>query len=180
MTSSVTKESESKYEKLLSEYQASSKLSYEQKLLAETETIKKDYETKLSKITETSKTTVISKDGTTTITENTKTKEDKTSKSSETADTKKTDSSTKIDTADSEKYKQEKVTETVKEIVKITPPRSFRAYGIAEIDDVTGEKVLTYGAGIMYDIGPINVGTLGTYAPTTTKKGVGITLGISF
>lgn len=180
MRGSVTKELETKYERLYSEYQSSTKLSFETKLAEEVASVKSDYETKLNKITETTKTTVISKDGTTTITENTKTKEDRTSKSSESSESKRSDVTTKVDTSDDRSSKQEKVTETVKEIVKITSPRSFRAYGLVEINDIANEKFLVYGAGIMYDIGPVNVGTLGTYSPLTHEKSAGITLGVSF
>lgn len=179
MTTSTIKEAETKYKKTLAESIVSIDREYNQYLSEQTEQIKKDYDLRIKKLTQTSKVTVINKDGTTTITEKTKTKEDQNSKSSEVINSNKTDKKTELATTESAKSTLNTETKTSKETIKTTSTAQWRLYSIIEIVDFTGERVVGYGAGIMYDIGPFNVGTLGIYAPSNTNKSIGLTLGIT-
>jgi len=177
---SVTKELDTKYHEQLAQFEQTSKQEYEQKLAVETEKTKMDYEAKISKITDSKKTTVIDKDGNTTITEETKTKENTEEKETKTDDKTSNKTDTKDVVSNDTKTETKDISKETKEITKITPPPAIRIYAMMLLDDVVHQRDPMYGSGAMYDLGFLNVGTVGLFSPTTSKTSVGFTLGISF
>jgi hypothetical protein len=174
--SEVTKE----YEKKLVEQEHTLKSQF----AAEKEQIVHEFSAKIrsmeEKLVNTEKETVFNKDGTITIKEKTKVKT-KTKKTSNIAD-KKSETKEKIETKTEETKKETVVQEKSKEkVVKsITSPPTWRVYGTALMAKLSQPKNLSYGAGVMYDLGPYNIGAYGLHLTETKQPALGITAGVSF
>lgn len=168
MRQTVEKEASVKYEEKLKQTTEELQTKYAEQLKQETEQIRQRFEQTVDR------TTTKKPDGTTIVTEHTKTKEsssqDKTSKE-KTAE--KTVDSSKS-TTDSSK------SETSRSSTITTPPPSWRAYAATAVTAPMSDRRVSYGAGGMYDFGPLNAGGFGLYSPQANETTLGITLGISF
>ena len=71
-----------------------------------------------------------------------------------------------------------------KSVTKTTPPPSWRVYTSTAVSSSGKKHQLSYGAGFMGDIGPLNVGAFGLIRPEDnvlpTEQTFGLTFGVSF
>lgn len=177
--SSITKEIETQYQQRLSEQEQVVQNAYEQRLLIATIAIKSEYDSKIAKNIETTKVTVTNKDGSSVVTEKTKTQENSQSIVSTNTDIKTDSSSTASASSATSNSKSSEVTQSKKEISKTTSSPSVRLYGTVLIDYGHPKQDNLFGFGTSYDFGVINVGTIGLYRPSDSKGYMGITLGVN-
>jgi len=161
-------------DKLLEKQKTELTSQFEERLKEVNELHTKELVEQKSKFTDTTKTTVINKDGTTTVTEHTTVKEKSKVKERVVV---------KVEVKEVEKIvvKTEiQIKEVIKEVTKITPPPSWRAYGVGAVVSPGDRNTMGYGAGGSYDFGPLNVGGFGVYTPNASDKVLGLTVGITF
>lgn len=180
MRSSVEKEAESKYEAQLHEETSRIETEWKQKLVDETASLRKQLQEVTTKNVVTDKKTTTKPDGTTIVEEHTKISEKNKKNETVAEDKKKTEQTNEGSNKQEQTKKDEKVTETVKTVEKIIPPPSWRVYGVAALSRPTDDRKASYGAGTMYDLGPVNVGGFGLYSPEGKDTTIGLTVGISF
>jgi hypothetical protein len=178
MRSATKQEVEKEYELRYSEKLTKLELSLKEEFNKTTEFIRKSVEEASTKIATIEEKITVKPDGTHII---------ERKKSSKEIAKKKT--STQKDKTASNGNKEEKKTETSKdtvkeekskEIVKTIPPKSWRVYGAYALDNVGAGSYTQYGAGAMYDLGPVNVGGFSLYQPDDATVNVGFTMGVSF
>jgi hypothetical protein len=180
MRSAVEKEAEQRYSEQYKESVARSEVAYAQRLRDETESLRKQLDLATSKVVETDKTTVTKKDGTVEVREHTKVAEE-TKKKETVSDYKKTVEVTKEVESKKETDKKEgKVEETTKVVEKVVPPPSWRVYAAAAVQSPLAKRESAYGAGGMYDFGPVSGGVFGLRGAASGDVTLGLTLGISF
>jgi len=180
MRSSVEKETDIKYSEQYQQLVVKSELDYKQKLKEETESIRKQLELITSKVTEIDRTTTTKPDGTVIVNEHKKIDSDTKQTIVVTDDKKSSEVSSETKVSKESDVKKGKVDETVKTVETITPPPSWRVYASTSIRDPLGARKIEYGAGGMYDLGPINCGVFGLGGVAGGDKSLGVSLGLSF
>lgn len=180
MRESVTTEVQTEYSQKTAELLKEQETTFNQKLASETEKVRQETQKDMESKAHVVVVTVQKPDGTKTTTKTIDT--DKKSNTTVKTDEDKTSntSTVSIDTKDKTDQKTSDTEEKTKTITVTTPPPSWRVYGIYGLSDVTDKRSSLYGAGAMYDLGPIGVGLQTTVAPLQTKVDVALTVGISF
>lgn len=180
MKAAVEKETDARYEKKYSSMLSEVETRFSDRLRESVETVRKEVQTASERENDVDEKIEVKPDGTHNISRKIRSRE--TSKTN-------TVVKTEIKVVEVEKIVekvvvQERVVVQEKEVIKTventTPPPSWRVYGIASLRAPAEEKAKAYGAGTMYDVGPVNVGGFGTYSPDAQDTTVGLTVGVSF
>jgi hypothetical protein len=180
MRSSVEKEYALKYDQQLHEEILKVETQWQTRLSEETSSLRRQLEEATKTTVVTDKTTTTNPNGTIVVKEHTETNTKKKKTETVVVDKNKKEQANGGSAKEERAKKDEKATKSVESRATITPPPSWRVYGAAQVSRPLHNASTSYGAGGMYDLGPINFGGYSLYNFQDKYSTLGITLGVSF